>query len=93
MIVRLVKMVIVTPQINQFVDIFKNAETKIAKMQGCISVHLHQDIHQPQIFFTISKWDNESSLEDYRKSELFIDTWKRVKPLFEIKAEAWSLHQ
>ena len=54
MIVRLVKMVIVTPQINQFVDIFKNAETKIAKMQGCISVHLHQDIHQPQIFFTIS---------------------------------------
>ena len=41
--------------------------------------------------FTISHWDSEAALELYRQSELFKFTWAKTKPLFEEKAQAWSL--
>jgi heme-degrading monooxygenase HmoA len=91
MILRLVKMVFVDNYISDFVEIFKQSQPKIAKMTGCISVKLQQGVNNPQIFFTISEWETEAHLEDYRKSELFISTWKKVKPMFAAKAEAWSL--
>ncbi|MBC7653678.1 MAG: antibiotic biosynthesis monooxygenase [Oligoflexus sp.] len=91
MIIRLVKMTFEEPKIDNFKLIFKKAQSKISKMQGCLKVDLHQDIHQPEIFFTISHWESEHDLENYRKSELFINTWKQVKPFFKEKAEAWSL--
>ena len=77
--------------IANFEEIFQQSQPKIAKMDGCISVKLNQDINNPHIFFTISEWETEAHLEAYRKSELFINTWKKVKPMFAAKAEAWSL--
>ncbi|OAQ41745.1 hypothetical protein A5893_01120 [Pedobacter psychrophilus] len=91
MIVRLVKMVFNESEIDNFKSIFESAQLKIAKMQGCLKVDLRQEIDKPEIFFTISHWESENDLENYRKSELFINTWKLVKPLFKEKAEAWSL--
>ena len=78
-------------EIENFRCIFLIAQTQIEKMEGCLSVNLHQDLKQPEIFFTISNWDSDASLENYRQSELFIITWKKVKPLFAKKAETWSL--
>ena len=91
MIVRLVKMEFKQVEIENFRSIFLTVQPQIEKMEGCLSVNLHQDIKQPEIFFTISNWENDASLENYRQSELFIITWKKVKPLFTKKAEAWSL--
>ena len=91
MIVRLVKMTFKDSEIDNFKSIFKITQPKIAEMKGCLKVDLRQDINQPEIFFTISHWENEDGLENYRKSQLFINTWKQVKPLFITKAEAWSL--
>lgn len=91
MIVRLVKMEFKQEDIENFRSIFLIAQPQIEKMDGCLGVNLHQDLNQPKIFFTISKWDNEISLEHYRQSALFITTWKKVKPMFNKKAEAWSL--
>jgi quinol monooxygenase YgiN len=91
MITRLVKMHFKLENIAEFASIFDDAKLKIESMEGCINVELHQDIHQPEIFFTISKWESEKNLENYRNSTLFIDTWRKVKPLFKEKAEAWSL--
>jgi heme-degrading monooxygenase HmoA len=84
-------MVFADNYISDFTEIFKQSQPKIAKMDGCISVKLQQDVNKPQIFFTISEWETEANLEEYRKSELFISTWKKVKPMFAAKAEAWSL--
>jgi heme-degrading monooxygenase HmoA len=41
--------------------------------------------------FTYSQWDSEESLNAYRQTELFVQTWKRTKTLFQEKAEAWSV--
>lgn len=91
MIVRLVKMEFKQKEIENFRSLFLNAQPLIEAMEGCLLVNLHQDLKQPEVFFTISKWENEESLENYRQSELFITTWKKVKPMFSNKAEAWSL--
>jgi quinol monooxygenase YgiN len=91
MITRLVKMHFKLENIAEFSSLFDDAKLKIEKMEGCLNVELHQDLHQPEIFFTFSKWESEKSLENYRNSTLFIDTWRKVKPLFKEKAEAWSL--
>lgn len=91
MIIRLVKMEFESDKVNLFTSIFKETKSLILEMNGCLEVNLHQDIQNPNVFFTISKWQNEAALNAYRDSELFIKTWKKVKILFNKKAEAWSL--
>jgi quinol monooxygenase YgiN len=91
MIVRLVKMVFEKDKLEDFKSIFQQSQSKIELMDGCLSVKLHQDVNHLQIFFTISEWQSELHLENYRNSELFITTWQKVKPMFAAKAEAWSL--
>ena len=49
-----------------------------------------QDDH---ILFTYSIWDDEESLERYRKSETFTHIWKETKKGFAKKAEAWTLNK
>lgn len=92
MIIRLVKMEFKLNEIDTFRSIFKETKPLIEKMEGCLQVNLHQDAQHPEIFFTISHWESETSLDHYRDSELFINTWKKVKLLFDKKAEAWSLN-
>lgn len=90
--VRLVKMCFQYENISLFKEIFEASRSKIENMPGCLKVELHQEINQKNTFFTISYWESEEDLENYRKSELFIITWRKVKPLFKAKAEAWSLN-
>ncbi|MEO5911801.1 MAG: antibiotic biosynthesis monooxygenase family protein [Pelobium sp.] len=90
--IRLVKMCFQEEHISLFKEIFKASQSKIENMPGCLKVDLHQEINEKNTFFTISHWESEEDLENYRKSELFISTWKKVKPLFKVKAEAWSLN-
>lgn len=91
MIIRLVKMEFKKDEIDEFRSIFMETKPLIEKMEGCLQVNLHQDAQHPEIFFTISHWNSETDLNQYRDSELFIKTWKKVKLLFNKKAEAWSL--
>nr|MBC7612802.1 antibiotic biosynthesis monooxygenase [Pseudopedobacter sp.] len=91
MMIRLVKMEFEEDKVALFSSIFEKVKPMILKMDGCVDVNLHQDIKNSNIFFTISHWENEAALNVYRDSELFIKTWKKVKPLFKNKAEAWSL--
>ncbi|MFC5282118.1 putative quinol monooxygenase [Pedobacter alpinus] len=92
MILRLVKMHFIETEIHYFKTIFEQAQPKILEMPGCKSVELKQDLNQPQVFFTLSNWESINDLENYRNSELFINTWKKVKPLFLQKAEAWTFN-
>jgi len=91
MLIRLVKLTLEENKINQFQQVFEERRERISNAKGCLGVALLQDIHHPNILFTHSKWDNEASLNLYRNSELFIETWKRVKPLFKAPAQAWSV--
>ncbi len=91
MITRIVKMHFSASFIEEFKALFVATQGKINAFEGCYSVQLLQHESQATLFFTISKWETAEHLEQYRNSELFIQTWKMVKPHFLSKAEAWSL--
>jgi quinol monooxygenase YgiN len=91
MLTRVVKMEFNDSYIADFKLLFNDLKTKIIKFEGCINVELLQDEGKPNIFFTISVWQNIQALESYRNSDFFISTWKSVKINFSSKAEAWSL--
>lgn len=93
MLIRLVKLSLQEDNINQFQAIFEERRERIAHAPGCLGVALLQDIKHPNILFTHSNWDNETSLNLYRDSEFFIETWKLVKPLFAAPAQAWSVEE
>ncbi|WP_316839722.1 antibiotic biosynthesis monooxygenase family protein [Pedobacter gandavensis] len=91
MLIRLVKMQFNADYVMEFQETFKAVQAQIAAFKGCSSVQLLQDQQEQNIFFTISHWQDEAHLEDYRGSNLFRETWAKVKPNFAAKAEAWSL--
>lgn len=73
--------------------VFNQRKHLIASSEGCKGVELLRDISNPDIFFTYSKWEDESGLEKYRQSELFNEVWSAVKQWFNHKPEAWSVKQ
>ena len=93
MIKRFVKMTFKTENIERFKDIFNASKNLIAAMEGCNHVELLQDINNPNLFFTLSIWDDPKFLEVYRQSELFEGVWAKTKILFADKPEAWSVKQ
>jgi quinol monooxygenase YgiN len=89
-LIRIVKMTFQEEQVETFLHIFEERKERIASFPGCSNLELLRD---GNIFFTYSNWDDEASLEKYRNSELFQDTWKLVKKLFGDKPEAWSVRR
>lgn len=90
MIIRIVKMTFRDKEASVFVKIFDTSKDKIRNYPGCMHLKLLRDKNASNIFYTYSHWEDETFLNEYRQSELFIDTWKRTKALFEKKAEAYS---
>jgi heme-degrading monooxygenase HmoA len=90
-LVRIVKMEFIPQHIEEFKVLFNNTKTHIKGMQGCEGVQLLQDFDSPNIFFTYSHWQNADALNNYRHSELFINTWNTIKPWFAKRGEAWSV--
>lgn len=91
MLIRVVKMQFNVHFIEEFKILFNEVKPKISNFEGCLGVKLLQHETDLSIFFTISEWRRADNLENYRKSDLFIETWAKVKPNFSAKAEAWSL--
>lgn len=77
--------------IEVFLQNFDDTKTRIRAFEGCNFLELYRDKNDPSIFFTYSYWESEAALENYRKSELFNTVWSKVKPLFSIRPEAWSV--
>lgn len=91
MITRIVKMTFDPAKVEEFLEVFNNAKELIRGFEGNCYLELIQDIHQPNVLFTYSKWEQEADLENYRRSELFATTWAKTKVLFAGKPEAWSV--
>jgi quinol monooxygenase YgiN len=79
-------------RVNDFLSVFNEKKEDIASCEGCLGLELLRDIHSPNIFFTYSKWENETFLEKYRNSDLFAGVWAKTKVLFTEKAQAWSVN-
>lgn len=76
---------------QQFVEeVFEQSKAQIRAFAGCRHMELLQHATRQEVLFTLSFWDDEAALENYRQSELFQTTWARTKVLFAERAEAWS---
>lgn len=78
-------------KISDFIQIFKSGRETIRAFEGCHHVELLNDISNPNVFCTCSKWESEEYLSKYRESDFFKITWGKTKILFSEKPEAWSL--
>lgn len=93
MLTRIVKLTFKTENITDFIRIFEETKQFIRDFEGCISLELFQDLGNPNIFFTYSKWESEDYLELYRNSDFFKNVWGKTKLLFSAKPEAWSVQK
>ena len=90
MIVRIVKMTFEPDRVDDFLEIFGTTKDQIRDLKGCAHLELLEDKENPNVFFTLSQWEEEEHLEKYRESYLFENIWEKTKPLFAKKAEAWT---
>lgn len=93
MLVRIVRMQFQPDKTGDFLKLFKNTYTQIRSFEGCSFLELYSDQNMPDIFYTISKWDNEEKLAAYRSSGLFNETWAITKSYFAGPPVAYSLNK
>jgi len=91
MFTRIVKMEFNAEEIETFLANFEAIKSKVRNFPGCKFLELYRDQNNTNVFFTYSRWENESDLENYRNSELFKGVWATTKPMFRSKAQAWSV--
>jgi hypothetical protein len=91
MVTRIVKLTFKPENVSSFLQLFDTVKQHIASFPGCDGVKLYRDLHHDNVYFTYSHWDTDQSLQAYRQSALFDDTWTKTKALFGDKPQAWSL--
>ena len=93
MITRIVRMEFQPGHVDDFLAHFNSIKNLIRNFPGVLQLELHRDATQANVFYTYSKWNAESDLEAYRKSELFEVTWAQAKLWFGAKPRAFSLRE
>ena len=89
-VIRIVRLTFSSVTISDFEKLYDEHKEAISSQQGCREVKLVKDASNPYVRATISKWDDEASLNNYRKSELFGIVWPKTKALFGDKPEVWT---
>ena len=92
MITRIVMLNFQPDRVDEFLEIFNQNKQVLAKSDGCIRLEIFKSTNDTDTYVTISNWQSEEHLEMYRQSELFKYIWSKVKPLFNNKAQAWTLN-
>lgn len=82
MFIRIVKMEFQSEEVDAFLEHFELIKAHIRNFPGCLHLELYRDKTDTNIFFTYSKWEQESDLENYRNSPLFKEVWSVTKPRF-----------
>ena len=93
MITRIVRMSFQPERVQDFEAIFEASKTKIRNFEGCLYLSLHRDHHHSNVYYTLSHWESQMSLDLYRNSPLFKSTWSRTKELFDEQPLAFSLDE
>jgi heme-degrading monooxygenase HmoA len=91
MIIRVVRMHFTEAGVEEFLEIFHRNKIAIRNFPGCTHLQLLKDAEDETVYTTLSHWNDDESLEAYRKSELFGSVWGRVKTLFAERTQAFSL--
>jgi quinol monooxygenase YgiN len=91
MLVRIVRMQFDAEKVEDFKKMFNETYSRIRNFKGCRFLELYTDEDEPNVFYTMSKWDDVNKLEEYRHSELFRETWAITKTYFSGVPVAYSL--
>lgn len=91
MILRIVRMTFQEEEVSEFLHLFDLTKHKIRHFPGCSHLELLKDAQHNHILTTYSMWDEESDLENYRKSDLFREVWAETKKKFSDKPLAFSM--
>lgn len=91
MITRIVKLTFNANYCEEFEHQFPAVRKIVENSKGCRGVQLQKA--NKQLYFTISKWDDETALNDYRKSANFQEIWSKFKANFSEKPEAWTTEE
>jgi len=90
MLIRVVRITLRPDAVDAFKTLFDAVSGQIRGFQGCQHLELWQDLDAPHIITSYSHWESARALADYRQSDLFKETWDKVKPLFGAPAKAFS---
>ena len=68
------------PDVNveEYINLAREAVTITRKEKGCIMYSLHEDINDPSIISTLEEWEDEEALEQHSKNE---HVWRIVQEL------------
>jgi len=91
MIRRLVKFHFLPGKAEDFREIFEYGQHVVTGSKGCHWVKLLSDENNTDIGFTLSLWDSEHDLNEYRNSTEFKSYWPKIKALLAEKTEVWNL--
>lgn len=78
-------------RVEDFKKLFDETYSRIRNFDGCRFLELYTDNQSPHCFYTMSKWENEDRLQEYRNSTLFRETWAITKSYFSAPPMAYSL--
>jgi heme-degrading monooxygenase HmoA len=90
MLIRIVRMIFQADKLPDFHILFDNSKHQIRAFPGNHHLELLRDPDQPNVRITYSLWESADSLEAYRQSALFRNTWAATKVLFAERAVAFS---
>ena len=91
MLTRLVKMEFNPEHEKEFLSLFDEIKATIQQFPGCIKLQLLRDKELSHVYYTLSHWENQESLDHYRSSQFFREVWPKAKRCFSQKAQAISL--
>ncbi|MFZ1705394.1 MAG: antibiotic biosynthesis monooxygenase family protein [Saprospiraceae bacterium] len=91
MIQRIVRLCFKENFTEDFEQIFQQSKHQIKAFKGCHYLELCKDVQDKTVYYTISRWESEQDLNQYRQSDLFVETWSKTKKLFAAKPMAFSL--
>lgn len=81
-LVRIVTMTFEDRRTEEFLGLFDEVSNRIRSFPGCRHLELLRDRDEPTVFATYSLWDSAESLDAYRSSDLFRETWEKTKAMF-----------
>lgn len=93
MITRIVKLTIKDSKIAEFRKFANIERQKVKSFDGCHNLDFFNDTKFRNVFFTISYWNSEEHLNNYRESDFFKHTWNQIKGWFACRAEVWTTEQ
>lgn len=89
-VIRIVRMEFEPGRSEAFDALFTLSQPKIEGFDGCRKVTLLKSSNEPDVRTTLSWWDHEEALNQYRQSTLFGEIWPATKAGFCSAPLAWT---